>query len=143
MGVLLDCGSQDYFAPISFFVFSCVDGERDSSSSGNANDATSGGEIFSMVRVTTVFCQEFISIVFVLDEVGNLMFQDFFKDSKRTKNAGIQNQNIVANISKPQESFCVFAPSDFQMPEVKLFQGHSNIKVNFFLRGEHGEEKIG
>ena len=78
--VLLDCVSQDCFAPISFFVFSCVCRERDSSSGGNANDATSGGEIFPMQGVTTVFCQEFISIVFVLDEVGNLMFQDFIEN---------------------------------------------------------------
>jgi hypothetical protein len=28
------------------------------------------------------------------------------------------------------------------MRETKLFQGHSNVKVNFFLCGEHGGEKI-
>ena len=76
MGVLLDCVFQDYFAPISFFCFSCVGGDRDSSSSGNANDATSGGEIFSMKIKTTVLSQEFVAVVAVLDEVGNLMFQD-------------------------------------------------------------------
>jgi hypothetical protein len=79
-GVLLDCGSQDCFAPISFFVFSCVDGEGNSSSSGNANDATSGSKVFSMQGKTTILSQELISVVAVLDEVGNLMFQDFIEN---------------------------------------------------------------
>jgi hypothetical protein len=94
-----------------------------------------------MVRTATVLCQEFISIVFVLDEVGNLMFQDFIKHLKRTKRKRGKCQLSLSGTSKSQESLRV-TPSDFKMSETKLFQGHSNVKVNFFLCGEHGGEKI-
>jgi hypothetical protein len=76
-----------------------------------------------------------------LDEVGNLMFQDFIENLEWAENAGAEYQSIIPNISTTQETFC-FAPFGFKMRETKLFQGHSNVKVNFFLCGEHGGEKI-
>jgi len=142
--VLLGCACQENFARVVFCDVSCVDvvADWDAGSGGDAHFFTHGREVFSVETTATILSnQKTIAVALPLDMMSNLMLQHFVESFERAKNASIQFDFILGNISKTKIAFRVH-PLNFEVTHAPLFQSHADVLFDFGSGGKHGGEML-